>query len=204
MSQCLFYSPKNGGLQAPRPPVGSIQRLQFCLHKLHQESPAEPAAELRVEDEEAQKTWRLGAPTLQCASPQSSELVIIVSPVPPSPLLLSPSRLSWCQRWRCCPYFNFQFELFALLYPWLRSLAWKLFSLLRYSSPFLLWSWSACRGIKHALFQAVHLCPVQWSLPAGVPPHSPQTRFPPTLDQDPDVLRSVRLLWAYFRSHPLV
>lgn len=51
MSQRLFFCPETRGLQASRPPVGSIQRLQFCLHKLRPEPPAEPA-ELRVEDEE--------------------------------------------------------------------------------------------------------------------------------------------------------
>lgn len=51
MSQCLFFSPEARGLQAPRPPAGSIQRLQLCLHKLRAEPPAEPA-ELRLQDEE--------------------------------------------------------------------------------------------------------------------------------------------------------
>lgn len=51
MSQCLLLSPEAGGVQARRPPVGPVQRLQLCLHQLRPEPPAEPA-ELRLHHEE--------------------------------------------------------------------------------------------------------------------------------------------------------
>lgn len=50
MSQCLLLRPETGGVQARRPAVGPVQRLQLCLYQLRPEPPAEPA-ELRPRNE---------------------------------------------------------------------------------------------------------------------------------------------------------